>query len=161
HSKPAINAYLWSFGDELQFGEPSAAQMSGEKLIRAVQDLRQPLDRWLIPAVRSRQALLLGNLDEAERLAAQTAEDGAGVANAEQSYLALLYAIRREQGRHGELLDGLAAIASQAVVAVWHAPLALLYAENGAPERAIAELEALTHDNLSGVRRDVTWLFTV
>lgn len=161
HGKLAVNAYLWRFGDELQFGDPASAQASGEALIAAVQELRQPRDLWLVPAVRSRQALLLGQFDAAERLAEEVMAHGRGVANAEQAYLAFLFMIRREQGRHGEMVDGLAAIAAESVVAVWHAPLALLYAENGAPAQALAELDALVGNGMHAIRRDLTWLFSV
>jgi tetratricopeptide (TPR) repeat protein len=159
--KLAINAYLWRFGDELQFGDRTSAQASGENLVRAVQDLRQPRDMWLVPAVRSRQALLLGQFADAERLAEELIAHAAGVPNAEHAYLAFLFMIRREQGRHGEMLDGLAAIAASSVVAVWHAPLALLHAETGDAAQARAVLETLTRDGMQTVRRDLTWLFSV
>jgi tetratricopeptide (TPR) repeat protein len=161
HGKLAINAYLWRFGDELQFGDRASAHASGETLIRAVEDLRQPRDLWLVPAVRSRNALLLGRFEDAERLAERVIEDAAGVRNAEQAYLALLFMIRREQGRHREMLDGLAAIAGQSLVAVWHAPLALLYAEHGETESALAELDGLMRNGMQALRRDLTWLFSV
>ena len=159
--KLAVNAYLWRFGDELQFGDRRSAEATGETLIRAVQELRQPRDLWLVPAVRSRKALQLGRFDEAEQLAEQLAVHAPGVWNAEQAYLALLFMIRREQGRHGEMLDGLAAIASQSVVAVWRATLALLLAETGDADHAIVEIDALVRNGLQAIRRDLSWLFAV
>lgn len=72
-----------------------------------------------------------------------------------------MFMVRREQGRHGEMLAGLAAFAAQSAVAVWHAPLALLYAENGETENALAELDGLTRDGVQAIRRDLTWLFCV
>lgn len=157
----AINAYLWRFGDEMQFGDRTSSQAAGEKLIRAVQDLRQPRDLWLVPAVRSREAVMLGRFEEAERYAEQVVEHSLGVPNAEQSYLGLLFMIRREQGRHGEMIHGLAAIAGQSIVAVWRASLTLLYAENGEVDKALAEMDALTRDDLRAIRRDLIWLFSV
>lgn len=157
----AVNAYLWRSADEMQFGQKAAAQANAEKLIHAVRELRQPRDLWMIPAIRSRQTLLEGRLEDAEREVEQILDHASGVANAEQTYLGALFFVRREQGRIDELTAGLAAFVSQSSITVWRTSLTLLYAETGDFVNARAEMDVFTSDGLQGLRRDLCWLFSV
>lgn len=78
-------------------------------------ELRQARDLWLIPVLESQKLLLEGSLQDAER-AAQVMLGQKGLStNAQMTALALLFLIRREQGRHGELADGLRSFAYQSI----------------------------------------------
>jgi hypothetical protein len=73
------------------------------------------------------------------------------------SFVAQLYAIRREQGRLSELIPGFeSAMRRQSLTAI-HAGLALAHAETGDLDRARELLADLAADGFALLRRDSTW----
>lgn len=158
----AVHAYVWKLSEELQDGNAGGAEMTRAALTAAVDELRQPRDRWLIPALRGQRLLCEGRLTEAEQAAEEIfALDGL-TENARMAGLVLLFLIRREQGRLGELVDGMRSFADASATAIaWRTNLAFLYAEIDRPVEARAELALLVAEGLPRLRRDNTWLLGV
>lgn len=158
----AANAYLWRLGDALQLGRMAEVDACRESVVRVVTELRQPGDRWMIPAVQSQRLLLEGRFAEAETFAEPILAQPTRRANAEQASSALIYLVQREQGRHGALAAGMKSLSYQyPSVVVWRAALAMLYAEIGERREARIELDALYADGLAALRFDLTYLFSL
>ncbi len=158
----AVHAYVWKLSEELQAGDAGGAAITRAALTAAVDELRQPRDRWLLPALRGQRHLCEGRLAEAERAVEEIFALEGLTENARMAGLVLLFLIRREQGRLGELVDGMRSFADATATAVaWRTNLASLYAEIERPVEARAELALLVADGLPRLRRDNTWLLGV
>jgi len=158
----AVHAYVWRLSEALQAGAMAEVAACRHNLEAAVIALRQPRDLWLLPVLRSQQLLREGRLAEAEAEAQSIMEQASLSPNGRMTALVLLYLIRREQGRHGELAEGMRSFAHQsATISAWRTNLAQLYAETGATEAAQAELDLLVSEGLPSLRRDNTWLLAV
>ncbi len=84
------------------------------------------------------------------------------LANAAQVASALMFLVRREQGRLAELEAGLKSLVYQYPdVSVWRASLAWLYAELGRAAEARVQFDGLAGDGLARIRRDLTWPYTM
>ena len=99
----AVNALMWRIGDALQCGDAAAMRADMAALIQHVEALRQPADRWMIPTVHSQEALLEGRFTDAEALVRDILTEPVRLANAAQVASALMFLVRREQGRLAEL----------------------------------------------------------
>jgi tetratricopeptide (TPR) repeat protein len=158
----AVNALMWRVGDALQRGDAAAMRADMATLIQNVEALRQPAERWMIPTVHSQEALLEGHFADAEALVRDILTEPVRLANAAQVASALMFLVRREQGRLAELEGGLKSLVYQYPdVSVWRASLAWLYAEIGRPAEARVQFDGLTADGLSRIRRDLTWPYTM
>jgi len=155
----AVHASVWRLSEALQAGALAEVETCRETLIAAIRELRQARDQWLIPVLHSQKLVLEGRLSEAERLAARVFEQENLTPNGRMTALVLLFLIRREQGRHGELAEGMRVFAYQsATVGAWRTNLAQLYAETGAEAAARAEIDALVEEGLPCLQRDNTFL---
>ena len=158
----AVNALMWRAADALQLGDVAGLNAATATLIRQVRELHQPADLWIVPTIEAQRALLDGRLADAERLAEAIVAEPTRRANAEQVASALLYLVRREQGRLGELEAGLKSLVHRYPnVCVWRASLAALYAEIGRDSDALAEAEHLAGAECDGIARDLTWQYTM
>src|SRR5262249_60950308 len=111
-------------------------------------------DSWMIPTVHSQEALLEGNLTDAEAFVRAILAEPVRLANAAQVASALMFLVRREQGRLGELEAGLKSLVYQYPdVSVWRASLAWLYAELGRSAVARVQCDRLLSDGRSHIRR--------
>jgi len=146
--------------DALESGDGAAARLDVAEIGRVGVELGNPSES---PPTAALLALLDGRLDEAEKLARtrfESAERG-GIPNAAMFYAVQLAAVRREQGRLGELEPGLRALRAQLPsMPSWSASLAYLYAEDGREAEARVELEALAK-GLDDLPRDANWLTTL
>ncbi len=158
----AVHAYVWRLSEFLQSGEMAEVAACREVLMATVRELRQPRELWLIPALQGQKHLLDGHLDQAEASAQAVLGHENLSPNGRMVALVLLFLIRREQARLGELADGMRTFAYQsATVNAWRTNLALLYAETGDLAGAKAELDALVDEGLTCLRRDNTWMLGV
>jgi hypothetical protein len=158
----AINARLWRIADNLHCGDFAAVRLDADALMRTVEALRQPGERWMIHAMESQHALLEGRFATAEAFAEQMAARPTRDQNMAQLASALLFLVRREQGRLGELEGGLRSLVNQYPrVTVWRAALALLYTELDRTVEARVELAQLIGAGVGQIRRDLTWPFTL
>jgi tetratricopeptide (TPR) repeat protein len=158
----AVNALMWRIGDALQLGDVAGLRAGTAALVRMVRELNQPADLWMVPTVEAQRALLDGRFADAERLAEAIVAEPTHRANAAQVGSALLFLVRREQGRIAELEAGLKSLVYQYPnVTVWRASLAWLYSESGRDADAQAEVEQLAGADCSAIPRDLTWQYTV
>lgn len=158
----AVHAYVWRLSEVLQSGEMAEVAACREVLMATVRELRQPREMWLIPAMQGQKHLLDGRLDDAETSAQAILAHENLSPNGRMAALVLLFLIRREQARLGELADGMRTFAYQsATVNAWRTNLALLHAETGDAAAAKAELDALVDEGLTCLRRDNTWMLGV
>ncbi len=158
----AVNALMWRVGDALQLGDVTRLRAGTAALMRTVRDLNQPADLWIVPTVEAQRALLDGRFSDAERLAEAIVAEPTRRTNAAQVGSALLFIVRREQGRVGELEAGLKSLVYQyPTLTVWRASLAWLYAESGRDAEAQAEAAQLAGADCVAIPRDLTWLYTL
>ena len=158
----AVNALMWRIGDAMQRGDQAAMRADMAALIQYVEALRQPADRWMIPTVHSQEALLAGHFTDAEAFVRDILAEPVRLANAAQVASALMFLVRREQGRLAELEAGLKSLVYQYPdVSVWRASLAWLYAELGRAAEARVQFDGLAGDGLTRIRRDLTWPYAM
>ncbi len=123
-------------------------------------ELRIPFYQWNVELFRGMRALFDGRLEEAERqaqLALAVGQKGSPQ-NAMQMFGAQLIAIRREQGRIGELEAPTKALIQQLpAVPAWRTGLLLIYAELDRREDARMEFETVAQDDFGIFPRDGNW----
>jgi tetratricopeptide (TPR) repeat protein len=159
-----LHAHAWLVVDLLETGNRAAVEAQIEAFTTGAERLRQPLYLWQVAVWRTMRALLDGKLQEAEDLASEALAGGApgeGV-TAAQYYAIQLLAVRREQGRMGELEQA----ARQLVEAnprrpAWRAVLATILSESGRANEARAEFEELAADGFATIPPDGDWLTTM
>jgi hypothetical protein len=149
----------WLIYDLFELGEVNAARQRIAELEALADQLRQPLFRHSALSWRSVCAGLAGDFDDAERLARESLRLAERAEAPEhRSHFALqLVALRREQGRLGELLDEITRLAGgsgpSAVVCRAVLPLAFLDAGDPAAARA-----AYRFARQQAVPRSLFWL---
>lgn len=149
---------LWELGD-----------LSGVKAELAVKEriaaaLQQPAQHWYLLACLALLDLFEGRLQGAEERLAEAHRIGerALAWNAEFTHRLQLFALRREQGRLGEMEE----VVRRSVVEYpsypfVHALLGLVQVEVGLPEEATGAVEALMPDGRLRLPRDNEWLLGV
>ena len=150
----------------LELGSPEVHQEI-ERFAAIAEQLGSPLYRWYVPLFHGMQALLRGDLDEAERLSTRAAMLGAeaGSDNAEMLSSTLSAAIVMERGGVTELVAGFEAVLAEHAwmrelpIAMALGPLIELVA--GHPDRARAKLRLLAAGRFDVVPVDSEWLSTL
>ena len=156
-----LQAHAWLVVDLLENGDRDGVDAQVEAFAAGAEQLRQPLFRWQTLVWGAMRALLDGSLQEAEELATEAVAMGAPAESvtAPQYHLMQLVAIRREQGRTGELEHALAEmVATQPHRPGWRVALAMIEHEAGRPEKARQVLEALAPQEIPP---DGEWIPTV
>jgi class 3 adenylate cyclase len=128
---------------------------------RFAAEFAQPTLRWISTAFRSCRALLAGRLAEAEALATEGFMLGqeAGQPDAAAWMAALLWVVRREQGRLEELVPSVEAeVATRPALPTWRLALALAYCEVGRPEDARALYEPFARNGFEDLPYDLVWM---
>ena len=150
----------------LELGDP-AVHAEIERFTRVAEALGQPLYQWYVPLFRGMQALLRGDLGEADRLCSRAAALGAeaGSANAVMLSGTQLTAIRFERGQFEELLQVLEAELGahewmrELPIAIALGPLMAL--GRGRRDQARAQLHRLAAERFAFVPVDSEWLSTL
>jgi DNA-binding SARP family transcriptional activator len=156
-----LQGHAWLVVDLLEHGDLDAVDAQVETFTDGAERLRQPLYLWQAAVWRAMRALLAGRLEEADALAARALAIGgrAEPVTAAQYYAVQLIAIRRDQGRMGELESAVRQVIEQYPNRLgYRAALALLLSETGRPEEAQAEVSSLP---LQDIPEDVDWLTTM
>ncbi len=159
-----LQAHAWLVVDLLERGDRDAVDAQIEAFCAGAEHLRQPLYLWQAAVWRAMRALLDGKLQQAEELAAEAVASGgpAEQVTAAQYYAIQLLAIRREQGRIGELepaARGL--VASNPVRPAWRAGLATVLCESGQLAEARSEFATLAAHDFGDIPRDGDWITTI
>jgi len=159
-----LQAHAWLVVDLLESGNRDAVDAQIEAFTAGAEQLRQPLYLWQAAVWRAMRALLEGSLDQAEELAAEALAAGgpAEGVTAAQYYGIQLLAIRREQGRMGEVEQAARQmVASNPIRPAWRAALATVLWESDQPAEARAELEQLAGEDFRDIPHDGDWLTTM
>ena len=102
-----LQAHAWLAVDLLESGDRNAVDAQMESFVAGAERLRQPLFTWHATIWASMCALLAGDLEHAEDLAADALAIGAGSITARDYHAVQILAIRREDGRMAELDAGI------------------------------------------------------
>ncbi len=159
-----LQAHAWLVVDLLERGDRDAVDAQMEAFGAGADRLRQSLFEWTSIVWRAMRALLAGALDRADRLASEALAAGAPAeaVTASQYYAIQTMAIRRDQGRIGELEQ-----ATRQLVAdnpgrlAWRAALANLLCEEGRLEEAREEFERLAAHDFEDVPKDLDWMIAM
>jgi DNA-binding SARP family transcriptional activator len=151
--------HYWRSVDLLELGRGEGSRHELAVLERLAETLGQRYPWWLAAGSRARDAQFAGALDRGEALAQRALELGDEVGEAAfQVFGAQLVWTRREQGRVGELVEGVEAVVARfPELVAWRCGLALFYAETGRDDEARATLAALAAHAFGDVPRDVLW----
>jgi tetratricopeptide (TPR) repeat protein len=156
-----VDGRMWFAVDLIELGETSRADEELERCSPIAQRVRQRYQLWWLACLLALRALMAGRLAEADELATRALGIGQRDRNpnALQIYGVQLAGLRREQGRYGELEEGLKAFIDQyPAIRTWRCALAFLYADAGRARDALGELDALATDDFRGLPRDLFWL---
>jgi hypothetical protein len=149
--------------DLIQAGEIRAAKEAVNELSAIAREVRQPLFEHFAVGWLAAFAQMEGWLEEAERLAAGSAEMRRlmETADAEAVFAAQLFLIRLGQGRVGELLPAVEQfVEAYPALAAWRAALPLAYLADRREADSARELERAVAA-LDEVPRDFFWLTTI
>jgi DNA-binding SARP family transcriptional activator/tetratricopeptide (TPR) repeat protein/energy-coupling factor transporter ATP-binding protein EcfA2 len=159
-----LQAHAWLIVDLLESGDREAVDAQMEAFAAGADRLRQPLFEWNSILWQAMWALLAGSLEQADHLASEALAAGgpAEAVTASQYYAIQLLAIRREQGRIGELEQA----ARQLVQdnpgrPAWRAALANLLCEEGRLPEAREEFERLAAHGFEDVPKDLDWMIAM
>jgi tetratricopeptide (TPR) repeat protein len=159
-----LQAHAWLVVDLLERGDRDAVDAQMEAFSAGADRLRQSLFEWTGIVWRAMRALLAGALDRADRLAAEALAAGAPAeaVTASQYYAIQLLAIRRDQGRIGELEQATRrAVAENPARPAWRAALANVLCEEGRLEEAREEFERLAEHDFEDVPKDLDWMIAM
>lgn len=159
-----LQAHAWLVVDLLERGDRDAVDAQMEAFAAGADRLRQTLFEWNSLLWRAMRALLAGGLDRADELAAEALAAGAPseAVTATQYYSIQLLAIRRDQGRMGEL-EGAARqlVSDNPGRPAWRAGLANLLCEEGRLSEAREEFDRLAAGDFEDVPRDLDWMIAM
>jgi len=148
----------------LQLGDIRALDAELEVLERDANEMRLPLYLWLVAVCHAMRALLAGELATAEQLAqdaysiGQEVQRNSGLA---YQFLAIqLFALRREQGRLGDLLPVVQSFVDQYPALRWRVGVAYVYCDLGRHDEAQEEFEHLAADDFADLPLDFNWLIS-
>jgi class 3 adenylate cyclase/tetratricopeptide (TPR) repeat protein len=147
----------------LEAGDLRAARKEFEATTRLADELRQPAQLWDVAANRAKLALFEGRFEEAEDVIHEALEQGRLVqsANAQMAFDLQMYALRREQGRLGEVVEVVERAAHDyPPYPVWRYVLADVLAELERRDEARAALDVLATDGFP-VFVEMQWLFSL
>jgi DNA-binding SARP family transcriptional activator len=159
-----LQANAWLVVDLLERGDRDAVDAQIEAFTEGAQRLRQPLYVWNAIVWRSMRALLAGRLQLAEKLASDAVAAGASAeaVTAPQYYGIQLLAIRREQGRMGELES----VARKLVDdnpdrPAWRGGVATVLCETGEMAKAAEQLDMVAAQDFKDIPKDGDWLTAI
>jgi tetratricopeptide (TPR) repeat protein len=159
-----VDGRLWVAVDLIELGRTAQADEELDRCSSLAQQVRQRYQLWWLACLLALRALMSGRLADADELASRALGIGQRDRNpnALQIYGVQLAGLRREQGRYGELEEGLRAFIDQyPAIPTWRCALAFLYADGGRTLDARRELDALAVDGFGGLPRDLFWLADV
>ncbi|MGD0313857.1 MAG: AAA family ATPase [Acidimicrobiales bacterium] len=131
-------------------------------VMRSLSDkLRQPILDWITTFHEGAQALLSGDHERAEVLATEALAIGTecGQPDAVSFYGTQLLIVRHQQGRLGELVPTIEAVASETgMSSYYNGALAAVYLDSGEQRRALELLDDTADDGFRSLRMGIGWL---
>lgn len=156
-----LMGHNWSALNLLQRGEIERARVHLDRHAACAEEQRQPFDRWQAGVCKAMLALLVGELEDAERLALEALGIGqtGQVPNAPVMWSIQLFRVRLEQGRLDEIEPMILEFArSMAHIPAARGPLALAYGHMGRLEEARRAFDAVASEGFADYPRDSNWL---
>ena len=155
-------ARAWRFVSFMQRGEIGLAQTEVEILIGMQARIRQRTYAVAVLFYRAMLALMRGELAETEGLIVQSMAllRNRGIAAHEDQLSMLIFTLRREQGRLGELRSLVSAfMQGRPAGSIWRPGLAVLHIEVDQPQAARAVFEEMAAEGFATLPPDGRWLF--
>ncbi len=146
--------------DLLELGAIPEVRRQLVTLVEHAEAAQLPLFLWMALRLRTALALLCGELEEAEGLAAETCRVGqlSDHPNVMQMYAAQMTLLRVEQGRLDEVEPLVrAAVEQNPNVPTWRMFLAYVLTELGDPKEARTIFDDVAHEDFADVPHDTTW----
>ncbi|MDA0182197.1 AAA family ATPase [Solirubrobacter phytolaccae] len=161
HRELLAERHQWHMYDLLHVGAIDAARAEHAGLLRLSGELGQPLFRSLAEGARGLWAELAGDLEQADRhaeaslLAAREAHTGDAVS----SWASQLFAMRRVQGRVGELTHVVERLVAKGGYQLgWRSALGVLYLDTGNLAGARRCFEEEVGEGVHAIPRGMFWL---
>lgn len=160
----AMIGHGWTIAESLALGDVHQARIA----IAAFSDLatssRHPYFDWWLAAIRTMEAILEGRLAEAESLAEACFARGQRTVavDATHVFAGHRYGLCMEGERHDELEPIVHTVVAQFPnIPSGHAALALLHADRGRFDEAVAEMDRLAPDRFRVLPRNPEWLTSI
>jgi tetratricopeptide (TPR) repeat protein len=147
-----------------QLADRAGVEAELYNLSRLADELRQPAQRWHVGTGETMLALLDGRFDDAERLIAETRDQGrrAESWNAVVTERLATFVLRREQGRLAEVEDTIRrSVAEYPALLRFRCAHAHLLGELGRERETRAALDELTANDLAREHVDAEWVFSI
>ena len=141
-------------------GDLKTANEDIERFAGLAHELRLPQNLWYLGTLRTMQAIVAGQMEEADALATQAFATGSGPEpeNSRIMFAAQLMSIRREQGRTAEIRGPIkAGVAQFPLIPAYRGALALNHCDLGEMDDARREFEILAQDDFGLIPRDGNW----
>jgi hypothetical protein len=159
-----LEALCWLIVDALERGSIAALDELIAEHAGIAAQLRQPYHLWFTETLRVMRAHLDGRFDEADELCERAYAHGvrAQQSNAVQVHFMQLLLLRLDQGRAGELFDGLGAqVPPSPSAPAWGAANALALAGLDLRQDALAQVAALAEHGFASIPRNSVWTTTL
>jgi DNA-binding SARP family transcriptional activator len=159
-----LDGRRWQIVSHMEAVDVPAMERALQVFTRGASQLRQPLYLYWSAILRSSRELLYGRLEEAERLSFDALAIGERLEDQDTTEVqngvgAQIHAIRREQGRMGELEPLAQAFAEQhPEVPAWRMGLAMIHASTDQLDAARVHFDFLARDGFAHIPRDAVWL---
>ena len=158
-------ALHWLLFDLCELGDVPAAVSRHAELAALATQLKQPLLQHLAIGWEFVFAQLAGEVEEAEALAMDAFDFGrrAQIGDAGSTLAGMLYVVRRQQGRLGELVPAMESVVAGMPSAglTWDAAMALAQLEVGNVERGRELFDHFAASDFAEVPRDWYWFITI
>jgi tetratricopeptide (TPR) repeat protein len=159
----AYEGHDYLFHALLESGDLPAAHHEYEALTQLAHELRQPAQLWFAAVNSAKLALFEGRFGDAENAIQEAVEPGrlTESANMQMAFDLQMYALRREQGRLGEVVDAVErAVDRYSAYPVWQYVLSDVFAELGRRDEAREAFEVLAADGFP-LYLEMQWLFSI
>ena len=160
----AMIGHGWTIAESLALGDVHQARIAIAAFSELATTARHPYFDWWLSAIRTMEAILDGRLAEAETLAEACFARGQRTVavDATHVFAGHRYALCMESERHEELEPLVHTVVAQFPnIPSGHAALALLHADRGRFDAAIAEMDRLAPDRFRVLPRNPEWLTSI
>jgi len=158
-----LESYAWLITNALETGPIDLVDRYIEAHARVADELRQPYHFWYTQVARAMRAFMRGRYAETQRLAAEAWLHGesAHPENALQVNQVLRLFLAREAGQLELVVEGLEAYVEQSPLPAWRSALAMVYADLGRPDDALAQVASFSQERFNEIPRDCVWFATM
>jgi eukaryotic-like serine/threonine-protein kinase len=156
-----MRAHVLRLRCHLDLGDIAAVDRDLEAYSRIASELRQPQHLWHVPLLRGTRALIDGRFADAERYTAEALEGGERAQEpiAQQFCTVQLSVLYQLQGRMGEIVEGIDALAARyPAIRAWRIARTVTLSELGRLDEARSEFERVAANDFADLPVDAQWL---